>query len=267
MKRLFCALTLLLFMFPAPGQAGKTNYDMSSLLFEAHPFASNAPLAPVIAGPRIMPQRARSTTPRRAAPQPPRQPVRQPVQPIPRPVKAAAAPAPYYPQKAAANPVSGASDGLWNVLSEVRIGALVHDIGPFSSNEEDGFDGNFELLFVSPDFLEIIWAPRPHVGLSVNSSGDTSQVYAGLSWEWSFWRYWFAGFSLGGSVHDGKFTTNRIDRKELGCRVLFRESIEVGYRFAGKHSISGFLDHISNANICDKNEGLETTGIRYGYKF
>jgi lipid A 3-O-deacylase len=152
-------------------------------------------------------------------------------------------------------------------ISEVRIGALVHDIGPFSSNEEGGMDGNFEVLFQSPGLLDIIWAPRPHIGLSVNSEGDTSQVYAGLSWEWSFWGHWFAGFSLGGSVHDGKLTTNRIDRKELGCRLLFRESIEIGYRFGGKHSISGFLDHISNARICEKNEGLETTGIRYGYKF
>ena len=27
------------------------------------------------------------------------------------------------------------------------------------------------------------------------------------------------------------------------------------------------LDHISNANLCDQNEGLDTLGIRYGYRF
>ena len=126
---------------------------------------------------------------------------------------------------------------------------------------------NFEVLFTSPSWLKWIWAPRPHVGLSVNSSGDTSQAYLGLTWEWRFWRNWFFDFSLGGSVHDGKKTTNRVDRKELGCRVLFRESLDLGYIFAEKHSVSAFLDHISNANICDANEGLETVGIRYGYRF
>ena len=75
---------------------------------------------------------------------------------------------------------------------------------------------------------------------------------------------WAKGY---GVVHDGRIKTNRIDRKELGCRVLFRESIELGYRFGTRHAISAFLDHLSNANICDKNEGLESLGVRYGYRF
>jgi lipid A 3-O-deacylase len=154
-----------------------------------------------------------------------------------------------------------------SLISEIRFGFLVHDVGPFSRNEEDGFDSNFEILFTSPSWLKKISAPRPHVGLSVNSSGDTSQAYAGLTWEWRFWRNWFIDFSLGGSIHDGKKRTARIDRKELGCRVLFRESFELGYIFQKRHSITGFLDHISNAKICGKNESLESFGIRYGYRF
>jgi lipid A 3-O-deacylase len=259
-KSLFGVLGLLTIMGASPALAGTTNYDMSSLLFQEHPFASTGPLAPVIARPYVQQRRAPAPIRRAAA-----APIRRASQPAPRRVSAPQAPL-TYPRQSSAMAPAAKSEGLWG-MSEIRIGALVHDIGPFSSNEEDGFDGNIEVLFVSPGFLDIIWAPRPHLGLSVNSVGDTSQVYAGLSWEWSFWGHWFAGFSLGGSVHDGKFVTNRIDRKELGCRVLFRESIEVGYRFGGKHAISGFLDHISNANICDKNEGLETTGIRYGYMF
>lgn len=258
MKSLSGIVAISVLIWAGPSLSGTTNYDMSSLLFQEHPFATSAPLAPVVAAPPSVWQRrpqARQTA----------SPPRRAVRPAPRTVTTARAPL-NYARASTATPAPADSEGLWGI-SEIRIGALVHDIGPFSSNEEDGFDGNFEVLFLSPGFLDIIWSPRPHVGLSVNSSGDTSQVYAGLSWEWSFWGNWFAGFSLGGSVHDGKLTTNRIDRKELGCRILFRESIEIGYRFGGKHSISGFLDHISNANICDKNEGLETTGIRYGYKF
>ncbi len=132
--------------------------------------------------------------------------------------------------KAAVAAVPRQEKGL---ISEIRVGFLAHDIGPFSRNEEDGFDGNFEILFRSPSWLQKIWAPRPHLGLSVNSSGDTSQAYMGLTWEWRFWRNWFIDFSLGGSIHAAKKTTTRIDRKKLGCRVLFRESLELGYIFSG----------------------------------
>jgi len=34
-----------------------------------------------------------------------------------------------------------------------------------------------------------------------------------------------------------------------------------------KTSLSLYLDHISNANLCDNNEGLETAGVRLGFRF
>lgn len=155
------------------------------------------------------------------------------------------------------------------LISEIRLGILAHDhdIAPFSRSEEDGIDANFEILFISPHWLKKLRSPRPHLGVSINTTGDTSQAYMGLTWEWQFWRQWFFDFSLGGAIHDGKTTTTLIDRKELGCQVLFRESLDLGYIYAERHSISVFLDHISNAKICEKNEGLETVGIRYGYRF
>lgn len=243
-------------------RAGTTTYDMSSLLFQQHPFATTALLQPVVAAPLPASQiRAPARMPQPAIPS--RAATRQAAQQN----ASERRPATLPPLIAAAPPPRSGSSGLKGIVSEIRLGALVHDEGPFSRNEESGYDANLEVLFVSPDFLDVIWSPRPHLGADINSGGDTSQVYAGLSWEWSFWGDWFAGFSLGGSVHDGKLTTLEIDRKELGCRLLFRESVEVGYRFGGRHGISGFLDHISNAKICDKNEGLDNFGIRYGYLF
>ena len=243
-------------------QAGTRSYDISVLLNEPHPFSGQSSdpyfssASPSVAVPvRNIRAPARIpgfTTPSRAVSRSASQKSvsdRMPVASVQNSSLAA------LPRK---------SKGL---ISEIRVGFLAHDIGPFSRNEEDGFDGNFEVLFTSPSWLEKIWAPRPHIGLSVNSSGDTSQAYVGLTWEWRFWRNWFIDFSLGGSIHDGKKTTTRIDRKELGCRVLFRGSFELGYIFKERHSITGFLDHISNANICDANEGLESVGIRYGYRF
>ena len=161
----------------------------------------------------------------------------------------------------------GGSEGLGGIISELRLGVLKHDFGPFTSSEEDGIDVNFEILFASPGFLEFAWSPRPHLGATINTDGDTNQVYFGLSWELDVWRDLFVGFSFGGSVHDGETETFRTDKKELGCRLLFRESVEIGYRFAGRHAVSAFLEHVSNANICDRNEGLENLGVRYGYRF
>lgn len=232
-------------------------YDMNRMLSEPHPWANQMgtrwqPAAP--------PPVAQSAPPPRAIPASSRQgaPSSSPSSGT----KTEKAPATMKSSKRKGNPLGG-------ILSEVRIGALAHDQGPFSSNKESGVDTNLELLFVSPKFLDIIWSPRPHVGLNANSSGDTSQVYLGLSYEWEFWGGWFAGFSLGGAYHNGETDQNsgKLDKKELGCPVLFRESIEAGYRFAGVHSLSAYMDHISNAKICDTNEGLENVGLRYGYRF
>ncbi len=230
----------------AGAQAGTTGaiYNMQRLLSQPHPFAR--PYAPAAPGPGVLP---------RAMP--------APGQPVVDRAPEAPAPPPAPAQAARPDPLLG----IENVFSEVRLGALWHDQGPFSSNKESGFDSNVEVLFVSPDVLGAIGSPRPHVGLSVNSAGDTSQAYLGLSWEWEFWEGTFAGFSLGGAVHDGKKRTEELDRKELGCRVLFHESIDVGYRFDRHHGVMLHLEHSSNSKLCSTNEGLENFGIRYGYRF
>lgn len=158
--------------------------------------------------------------------------------------------------------------GLGGILSEVRLGAMAHDVGILGrSEEDDAIDVNAEILFVSPDFLEPIWSPRPHIGITANTNGDTSQIYGGLAWDWNFWGPFFVEGTLALTVHDGELDPVRSDKKALGCRVLFRESVSLGARFLERHSLSLMLAHISNASLCDNNEGLDTFGIRYGYRF
>ena len=187
--------------------------------------------------------------------------------PVPR---AAAAPnaARPRPRPAAKEPsfLGSTGDGLLAAISEIRGGILAHDAVPTLTHKELGADINLEVLFHSPDFLGVVWSPRPHIGFAVNTSGDTSQIYAGLTWEWDFWRNMFASLALGGAIHDGDLDVRSDDEKELGCRVLFRAAVELGYRFRQRHSLSLSIDHISNAGICDQNEGLELLGIRYGYR-
>ena len=261
--RIMVASVFVVFLlFSQPLQAGTTTYDMSTILFEKHPFATKTPARSNIAAPlpasRI---RAPVRVPQPTIPE--RSTYRQAAKP------SATQPLPNVSSRAISSvpPSSWIQDGLWGVSSEIRTGVLSHGTGPFASPEEEGVDANFEVLFNSVDFLKVIWSPRPQIGISLNSAGDTSHAYLGLSWELAFWDKFFAGYSLGATAHNGEVKTNVTDRNELVCRILFRNSFELGYRFLTRHSVSAFLEHMSNANICDKNEGLDSFGIRYGYLF
>lgn len=154
------------------------------------------------------------------------------------------------------------------ILSEIRIGPLRHDASIFSTREEDSdIDANVELLFTSPGFLRYVWSPRPHLGVTANFGGETSQAYLGLTWDIDLFADIFVEVGLGASVHNGELDTGDPDRKNLGCRWLFRESASLGYRISENHNISVMLDHASNAELCDRNDGIDSMGVRWGYRF
>lgn len=154
------------------------------------------------------------------------------------------------------------------IVSELKLGVSHHDTPILGSHLEDGVDIGGEVLFTSPDFLSFAWSPRPHLGVHVNTAGDTSQAYWGLTWslEPKGDGVWFA-FSLGGSVHDGEIDDDSGEQKSLGTRVLLRESVELGVVFSEHHRFSILFDHVSNAGIGERNQGLDTLGLRYGYRF
>lgn len=170
----------------------------------------------------------------------------------------------------ATSPMPAASEEDSGIVSEIRLGVLVHDAAIISERvEPTGPDANFEILFESPDFFKILWSPRPHFGVTLNPQGATSQAYLGLTWDWNATDLVFAEFSVGGSVHDGKLESLRAgpEEKPLGCRLLFRESLSLGYRLTDLHSLSVMVDHVSNGYLCDVNPGLDTVGLRWGYRF
>jgi hypothetical protein len=157
-------------------------------------------------------------------------------------------------------------------IDEVKVGVLGHDVPIGGDHREPGVDLNVEALFVSPDLLRPIFAPRPHLGLVVNSAGKTSYGYFGLTWEAMISGSAdsragvFGSLGVGGAVHTGPDISSERDHKGLGTRVLFHESVELGYRFTGGISLSLFLDHISNANLSSHNPGLTNFGLRTGFK-
>lgn len=170
-------------------------------------------------------------------------------------------------------------------ISEIRAGILYHESAVIVSpggrerNRVEGSaaDVNFELLFKSPDTLEAVGSPRPHIGITANTRGDTSQAYAGLTWSWFLSDRLIFELGGGAAVHDGQTNgpapnqsepyTAASGQKLLGCRVLFRGAVALGVRFAERHSVTLALDHISNGYLCEPNPGLDTLGLRWGYRF
>lgn len=163
-------------------------------------------------------------------------------------------------------PVHAEGPGTW--LYEVRGGVLAHDVGGLWSGarRETGTDFNLEATF-TPKVRWIGADIRPAVGITVNGAGDTSKAYLDSRWEWTTRGGLFVVAGIGAAVHDGDLEFKRRDRKALGSRLLFHFPLEIGYRFDGHHGISVFFDHVSNAWLASPNEGMDTLGIRYGYRF
>ena len=70
---------------------------------------------------------------------------------------------------------SGAASA--DILSEARFGVMQENICILdcdNANKEPGQNISAELLFASPDFLDLIWSPKPYVMGSVNFQGETS---------------------------------------------------------------------------------------------
>lgn len=164
------------------------------------------------------------------------------------------------------------------LVDEVKVGILAHDVGFLGHHVETGADINLELLFASPDLLSVIGSPRPHIGADINTAGNTSDGYFGLTWGYTLFQNVlrpgdgiFVNGSLGGAIQDGFTGTAATKpppgRKLLGSAALFRESAELGYQITPVVSVSALLDHISNANLAPRNAGITSAGARLGFKF
>tara|TARA_B110000438_G_scaffold298402_1_gene346574 strand:+ start:2275 stop:2802 length:528 start_codon:yes stop_codon:yes gene_type:complete len=57
------------------------------------------------------------------------------------------------------------------------------------------------------------------------------------------------------------------DGKKLGHNIEFRSTLEVSYQLQNKNRIGLSVGHISNANIADKNPGVEIISLSYQIPF
>src|SRR5690242_6020424 len=77
---------------------------------------------------------------------------------------------------------AGPTTAQSKLVDEIKVGALAHDVTFLGRHLESGADINLEVLFTSPDLLSVIASPRPHLGADINTDGNTSDGYFGLTW-------------------------------------------------------------------------------------
>ncbi len=154
-------------------------------------------------------------------------------------------------------------------VSELRVGASVQDPwGPEAGSANITGEILFAKPFTTADLFTSYFVPRPHLGGSLNTRGDTSFAYAGLTWTIDVTPRFFVEASFGGAVHNGKTgDVVPVDRAALGCSPLFRESGSIGYRLSANWSVIATVEHLSNAGACGQNRGLTNIGARLGYTF
>jgi lipid A 3-O-deacylase len=162
-----------------------------------------------------------------------------------------------------------AGEPLGGIISELKIGALWHDPGDLWSGfrrEPESIDINIEAL-LAPSVAFLGGRIRPAIGGSINTDGGTSKGYIDARWEIETPSGIFFALGLGAAIHDGNIDPIDPSKKALGSRVLFHIPAEIGWRFDGHNSVSVYFEHISNGYTQESNEGLDSLGARYGYKF
>lgn len=148
----------------------------------------------------------------------------------------------------------------------LAIGVIAHDRGPWGDHHESGMDLNLELLFAPVDVSGTL---RPHLGATLNFTGDTSMAYAGFSVRAYDTRPWFADLLLSLAVHDGPLHKDPAGCQlysdcGFGVRVMPRFGLEVGYRLNPADAVTLFIDHMSHKWVIGgENEGIDHIGVRF----
>ena len=169
------------------------------------------------------------------------------------------------------------------LLSEVRFGVTQHNIcvqDCDNADKEDGPNINGEIVFNSPDFMSILWSPRPYVMGSANTAGKTSFGGFGFHWNWDFAEGWSLEPGVGYVVHDGSlkspfpqgdprgdaFTEENV---LLGSSDLFRTSLSLNRDLSDTWGVQIMYEHLSHGQILGdgRNQGLDNLGVRVMYKF
>ncbi len=151
----------------------------------------------------------------------------------------------------------------WSVYG--GVGAA--NAGLFTGGDVDGALANVEVRAPALDAPSWLGLPQPTLGADIaTGSKQISDLYAGLTF--TFLEYGDLSFQgqLGGAIHDAKLKDDPSGR-ELGCHVLFHLGLDLDWQVTDSWSAQLYASHMSNADLCDHNNGYESAGLRVGYHF
>lgn len=167
-------------------------------------------------------------------------------------------------------------------VDELRIGA-VHNVRLDHGDLVDGKEGDnieAELVFDSPDFLNILGSPRPYLVGSGNLEGNTSFGGVGLLWRWNIAHHWAIEPGFGYIIHNGERDNPYPDgtpqaaafedeHQLLGSRDLFRTTLALEREFGPHSGVQLYYEHMSHGQILDRgrNQGCDAVGLRYVWLF
>lgn len=163
------------------------------------------------------------------------------------------------------------------VMDEVRAGGFFHNAYqgflPTSSNWTlNGLhDLKFAALFASPDIDAFAWigSPRPEIGATLNLDGlSESFVHANLNWQvpvFSTSLYLEVGF--GAALTNAALDGAAPPARNLGCPIAFYDAFGLGANLSEDVTLTVRYEHISNLELCGRNEGLSNLGVMLGVRF
>ncbi|MEO0465323.1 MAG: acyloxyacyl hydrolase [Pseudomonadota bacterium] len=170
-----------------------------------------------------------------------------------------------------------------DLVDEVRVGVIQHNICVSdckNADKEDGPNIHGEVVFNSPEFLSILFSPKPYVIASVNAAGNTSFGGVGLNWDIGIADGWSIEPGLGYVIHDGELenpfvngTPESIAFGEenvlLGSEDLFRTSLSLTRDLNTQWRAQLTYEHLSHGQILGdgRNQGMDSIGVRLGYRF
>jgi len=129
---------------------------------------------------------------------------------------------------------------------ERRFDKTLFDIGP----EEDNF------FYLKPfTGIEITSDSASYFIVGIYLEDNLGQLFTGEESNYVFTPSFGAGY-----YDDG-------DGKKLGNNIEFRTTLEVSYKLENNNRIATSFGHISNANIGNKNPGVEIISFSYQIPF
>ena len=141
---------------------------------------------------------------------------------------------------------SSSSNYATDIRFERRFDNTLVDIGP----EEDNF------FYLKPFAgIEVTTDSALYVLGGIYLEDNLGKLLTGNQNKWNF----TPSFGLG-YYHDG-------DGKKLGNKLEFRTTLEMSYQLKNDDRIGISLGHISNANIGNKNPGVEIISLSYQKPF